>query len=279
MYKRHDPAAAFDVSGLNFTHGVSSGDPYPTSVILWTRCSPVQDDVNDNNTVTGVQPLYNPVPIYNDDGSHIATSKAPVCLQFKIAGDRTLKQVVDSGTVYTSSDVDYTVKVEAQHLRPFTTYYYQFNVCGSDRVSPLGRTKTAPAATDDVNEISLAVYSCSNFRKFSPLVFFNTVLTREKRSDSLTPTVIPQTRTALTMFFTSAISYMNTRTVTTAKDRASVVFHCQTRLFSRSTTTESDMQRIALITVCWHQPASSLILPSGTTTKYPIIHIETEPPD
>ena len=130
----------------------------------------MQDDVKDNATVTGVQPLYNPVPIYSDDGSHIATSKAPVCLQFKIASDETLKQVVDSGVIYTSSDVDYTVKVEAQHLRPFATYYYQFNICGSDRVSPLGRTKTAPAATDEVSEISLAVYSCSNFRKLSLIV-------------------------------------------------------------------------------------------------------------
>ena len=90
---------------------------------------------------------------------------APVCLQYKIASDTVLNQVVDSGTVFTSSDVDYTVKVEAQNLRPFTTYYYQFNICGSDKASSLGRTKTAPTATDDVSEISLAVYSCSNFRK------------------------------------------------------------------------------------------------------------------
>ena len=76
-------------------------------------------------------------------------------------------QAVDQGTVYTSSDIDYTVKVEAQNLRPFTTYYYQFSVCGSDAKSPVGRTKTAPRANDDVRGINLAVYSCSNYRESS----------------------------------------------------------------------------------------------------------------
>ena len=48
-------------------------------------------------------------------------------------------------------------------------YWYQFNVCGSDNKSPLGRTKTTPEEDDDVTEIGLAVYSCSNF----PFGFFN----------------------------------------------------------------------------------------------------------
>lgn len=62
-------------------------------------------------------------------------------------------------------------QVEAQNLEPFTTYWYQFNVCGSDNKSPLGRTKTTPEEDDDVTEIGIAVYSCSNF----PFGFFNAV--------------------------------------------------------------------------------------------------------
>lgn len=60
-------------------------------------------------------------------------------------------------------------QVEAQNLEPFTTYWYEFNVCGSDNKSPLGRTKTTPAEDDDVTEIGIAVYSCANF----PFGFFN----------------------------------------------------------------------------------------------------------
>jgi alkaline phosphatase D len=59
--------------------------------------------------------------------------------------------------------------VEAGNLQPFTLYWYQFSVCNSNKVSPLGRTKTTPSATDTVTKVSLAIYSCSNF----PFGFFN----------------------------------------------------------------------------------------------------------
>ena len=60
-------------------------------------------------------------------------------------------------------------QVEAQKLSPYTQYYYQFSVCGSNITSPVGRTKTTPAPNDLVTKIGLAVYSCSNF----PFGFFN----------------------------------------------------------------------------------------------------------
>ncbi|KIV82794.1 hypothetical protein PV11_04873 [Exophiala sideris] len=169
VVKRNDPWTAWPAESLNFTHGVASGDPYPNSVILWTRCSPTFDDVNDNSTVSGFVPLYNPVPIYNDTDEARPASSTPVCLNWKIASDKGLSSVVDSGTVYTSSDVDYTVKVEATRLKPFTTYWYQFSVCNSNQLSMVGRTKTTPSPTDDVTGVNLAVYSCSNF----PFGFFN----------------------------------------------------------------------------------------------------------
>ncbi|KAL2434648.1 Alkaline phosphatase D [Exophiala dermatitidis] len=169
VVKRHDPSAAYDPSQLNFTHGVASGDPYPNSVILWTRCSPTFDDVKDNSTTSGTVPLYNPVPIYNDTDEGKPASTAPVCLNWRIASDSKLSNVVDSGTVYTSSDVDYTVKVEATKLKPYTQYWYQFNVCNSNVSSLVGRTKTTPSPDDHVNGVNLAVYSCSNF----PFGYFN----------------------------------------------------------------------------------------------------------
>lgn len=112
--KRHAGAPPQPANKLNFTHGVASGDPYPTSVILWTRCAPIVDDVNDNSTVTGVVPLFNPVPVHNQAVEKPPpASKAPVCLNYKVANDKALTNVVDSGTAYTSSDVDYTLKARA----------------------------------------------------------------------------------------------------------------------------------------------------------------------
>ncbi|KEF56307.1 alkaline phosphatase [Exophiala aquamarina CBS 119918] len=171
VVKRHNPRSAFADGALNFTHGVASGDPYPNSVILWTRCAPNFDNIDDNSTVSGTVQLYNPVPIFqsNDTDQHKPVSNAPVCLNWKIASDQGLTAVVDSGRVHTSSDVDYTVKVEATKLKPFTQYWYQFSVCNSNVSSLVGRTKTTPAPTDDTSAVNLAVYSCSNY----PFGYFN----------------------------------------------------------------------------------------------------------
>lgn len=109
--KRNAGSAAYPASQLNFTHGVASGDPYPNSVILWTRCSPSFDDVKSNATVSGYVPLYNPVPIYGAANDTGPPSTAPVCLTYQVSTDKTFTSTADSGTVYTSSDTDYTVKV------------------------------------------------------------------------------------------------------------------------------------------------------------------------
>ena len=167
--KRNDPRSAHPPSNLNFTHGVASGDPCPNSVILWTRCAPIATQVDDNKTVSGLVPLYNPVPIYNGTSGMYPPSNAPVCVSYKVASDAAMSAVVTSGQAYTSSDVDYTVKVEANGLQPFTWYYYQFSVCNANVTSPVGRTKTAPGPDDDVSQINLAIYSCSNF----PFGYFN----------------------------------------------------------------------------------------------------------
>lgn len=104
--KRNDPSTAFTPSQLNFTHGVASGDPYSDSVILWTRVAPISlngSNVDSNSTVSGYVPLYNHGPKQ--------VSTAPVCVQFKVAKTSDFAEVESSGTAYTSSDIDYTVKV------------------------------------------------------------------------------------------------------------------------------------------------------------------------
>jgi alkaline phosphatase D len=120
LAKREDPESqSCDPSKLKFTHGVASGDPYADSVILWTRCSPSFDDVHSNISTSGLVPLYNPVPIYSGDGDgdaeedEDAVSNAPVCMDYKVSEDESFEDVASEGTVYTSSDVDYTVKVLA----------------------------------------------------------------------------------------------------------------------------------------------------------------------
>ncbi|KAM4054509.1 phoD-like phosphatase domain-containing protein [Hirsutella rhossiliensis] len=145
---------AFEPSQLSFTHGVASGDPWPESVILWTRIAPSSD--HETNKFVNANPN-------------------PICLEWSVFTSNddddpdVSNSLVASGQVFTSSDIDYTVKVEARSLEPLTQYNYQFNVCGSDKKSPMGRTKTAPRPDDEVSEMSFAVFSCSNF----PTGYFN----------------------------------------------------------------------------------------------------------
>ncbi|KAI1799189.1 phosphodiesterase/alkaline phosphatase D precursor [Daldinia bambusicola] len=163
--KRTASNSQWDPSQLNFTHGVASGDPYDDSVILWTRAAPSSDNDKSNVTVTGYVPLYD-----HSTEKFVSKSNTPVCIDWKISSTESLEDIMDSGRAYTSSDIDYTVKVEAKKLKPFTTYYYQFNVCDSNNTSPVGRTKTIPSRCDEVSEpVRLAVYSCSNY----PFGFFN----------------------------------------------------------------------------------------------------------
>jgi alkaline phosphatase D len=95
---------------LNFTHGVASGDPYDESVILWTRAAPIgADNDRSNVTVQGYVDLYS-----HEVDTYVKASNAPVCVEWKISTSRGLDPVVDSGTAYTSSDVDFTVKVSLE---------------------------------------------------------------------------------------------------------------------------------------------------------------------
>lgn len=164
VMKRQAGPSYMDAGMLNFTHGVASGDPYSDSVILWTRASPNLDNDRSNVTVEGTVPLYN-----HDTKQYVRASSNPVCVSYAVATDEELSEVVTNGRAYTSSDIDYTVKVEATGLEPFTQYYYQFSICDSDNKSPVGRTKTAPKHDDDVTGVGVAVFSCSNF----PTGFFN----------------------------------------------------------------------------------------------------------
>ncbi|KAF2966574.1 hypothetical protein GQX73_g7033 [Xylaria multiplex] len=115
--KRTYETPHWDSNKLNFTHGIASGDPSDDSVILWTRAAPTSDNDESNITVSGYVPLYD-----HSTEEYVLSSNAPVCVDWKIGTSKSLNHIVDSGTVYTSSDIDYTIKVEAKKLKPFTTY-------------------------------------------------------------------------------------------------------------------------------------------------------------
>lgn len=116
-----------NTSPVSFGHGVASGDPLSDRVILWTRVTP---------QVPG--------------GS--------VTVNYVVARDAALSQVVRQGSLLTGPNADYTVKVDPTGLSPGTVYYYRFNVGAVQ--SPVGRTRTLPVGA--VDHLRFAVASCAS---------------------------------------------------------------------------------------------------------------------
>lgn len=125
-------------SGYPFSLGVASGEPFSDSVVLWTRLAP--DPLNG-----GGMPNH-PVPV-----------------KWQIAADESMKQIVRSGTEMAVPEFGHSVHAEVSGLRPDHWYWYQFRV--GNEVSPVGRTRTAPAMGDRVNRFRFAFASCQNWEQ------------------------------------------------------------------------------------------------------------------
>ncbi|GET37491.1 twin-arginine translocation pathway signal [Microseira wollei NIES-4236] len=110
-----------------FVHGVASGDPLEDRVVIWTR-------------------VTTPTP-------------EPVEVNWKIASDSNLSNIIASGTALAQADADYTVNVDVTGLAPASRYFYQFEALG--QTSPVGRTKTLP--TNGVGHLRFAQVSCAKF--------------------------------------------------------------------------------------------------------------------
>ncbi len=68
----------------------------------------------------------------------------PVCVSFKIFDNADLLgDPLDAGDAFTTYDVDWTLKVEANNLWPDSHYWFQFTDCAKPQIaSPIGMTRT-----------------------------------------------------------------------------------------------------------------------------------------
>ena len=119
-----------------FGHGVASGDPLGTAVVLWTRVTPSADATPGS-------------------GRGAATEVA-----WELADDPAFRRVRRRGTVRTSPASDHTVKVDVTGLTPYTRYWYRFRALG--QTSRVGRTQTA-ADDGRVHALRLGFVSCANW--------------------------------------------------------------------------------------------------------------------
>jgi alkaline phosphatase D len=122
-----------------FTLGVASGDPDPTSVVLWTRLAPDPADPDG-----GMKPDMVPV-------------------SWEVAEDDAFKKVVARGTAVATPQLGHTVHAEARGLRPDRWYWYRFRA--GDAASPVGRTRTLPAADANPDKLRFAFASCQHYEQ------------------------------------------------------------------------------------------------------------------
>ncbi|WP_327150972.1 alkaline phosphatase D family protein [Nocardia sp. NBC_01329] len=120
-----------------FAHGVASGDPLPDGVILWTRVTVAPDAAPGSG------------------------AGAPAAVQWEIAEDSGFTGVIAAGALTADVGSDHTVKVDVRGLNSAHDYYYRFRALGE--ISPIGRTRTAPADSATPARLRFGVVSCSNW--------------------------------------------------------------------------------------------------------------------
>lgn len=112
---------------VQFLHGVASGDPLQTQVIIWTRVTPTD-------------------------------SSARLEVVWEVAKDADFKHITATGNVLTTAAQDFTVKVDVTGLAAGQVYFYRFK--SASTYSTTGQTKTLAT---QVQSVQFAVCSCSNF--------------------------------------------------------------------------------------------------------------------
>ena len=143
---QYPPRMFGDTANAPFYHGVASGDPLPSAVLLWTRVTP------DSATA------------------------APISLTWQLATDAAFNNIGATGNGTADATKDFTLTVDATGLTANTVYYYRFQEPGG-AYSRTGRTKTAP--TGSVDSLKMAVLSCSSIYSG----FFNAYARLAERTD------------------------------------------------------------------------------------------------
>ena len=122
-----------------FRLGVASGEPAPDSVVLWTRLAP--------------SPL-------NADGKG-GMPTADVEVEWQVSASDRFGTLVAAGTVTARYADAHSVHVVAGGLAADAEYHYRFRAQGA--VSPVGRTRTAPATVSAGRDLRMAFASCAHF--------------------------------------------------------------------------------------------------------------------
>jgi alkaline phosphatase D len=85
----------------------------------------------------------------------------PVEVSWQVADDEKFSKVVQKSTTVAVPDWGHSVHVELEGLQPDRWYFYQFKV--GNETSPVGRTRTMPAAGSSPEKLNFAFASCQHY--------------------------------------------------------------------------------------------------------------------
>jgi alkaline phosphatase D len=120
-----------------FALGVASGDPLPDSVILWTR-------------------------LVRDPYDAASLPCRPLPVHWEVAKDASFRHPVRRGTALARPELAHSVHVDVRGLEPGREYAYRFRY--GHHLSPVARTRTAPAAWADPARLRLGVVNCQDWQ-------------------------------------------------------------------------------------------------------------------
>jgi alkaline phosphatase D len=86
---------------------------------------------------------------------------APIEVEWTIARDERFTDVAKAGKTNAIAELAHSVHVDVTGLEADRAYWYRFRAGGLD--SPVGRTRTAPAAGSSPQQLRFAVASCQNY--------------------------------------------------------------------------------------------------------------------
>jgi alkaline phosphatase D len=138
-----------------FALGVASGEPRPDSVLLWTRLYP--GPARPGHSASDAEQNEH----FQEKSGLSADSVCQV--SYEIFKDESLRQKVSGGDVLTHAGRGWSVHARVQGLMPDRHYWYRFR-CGN-AVSPVGRTRTAPALDASPVALRLALASCQHYEQ------------------------------------------------------------------------------------------------------------------
>jgi alkaline phosphatase D len=130
--------AAPRAAGFPFGLGVASGDPRPDGVVLWTRLAAKPLDIGGG--------MSGNIPV-----------------EWEVATDEAFANVIATGTETAIPGEGHSVHAEPRGLPAGAELFYRFRANGF--ISPVGRTRTAPAAGTAPASVKFAMASCQHFEE------------------------------------------------------------------------------------------------------------------